>query len=221
MSTVIQAVSGRFASIVTITKNPNRDLIDFSLAKAVLGITTNDGDIALAFAITMASAAIEQFCNRNIVVDSFVEEFWPPREPLSYQLPGGIAPLQLLGWPVVAVTSVSVQSTALVDGADYRLDARNGEVLRLDGLGYPASWAPFPISVSYTAGFAEIPSDIQDATIRLVNAARFRNGRDPLLKSEQIDGIRRADYWVSAGSDGNMTPDVADILENYRVPVVA
>jgi hypothetical protein len=44
--------------------------------------------------------------------------------------------------------------------------------------------------------------------------------RDPLVKSEYIDGVGRTEY-ILPSSDGNLSPDVLDILDNYRVPVIA
>lgn len=38
-------------------------------------------------------------------------------------------------------------------------------------------------------------------------------------KQEDVPGVYSASYWVSTGGEGAMTPDVADLLDNYRVPV--
>jgi hypothetical protein len=93
---------------------------------------------------------------------------------------------------------------------------------RIDGGGYPRNWPAVAIAVQYKGGYDQIPADIQDAALRMVRARWLGRNRDPLLRQESIPGVRDVTYWVPAGdSNANMPPDVADILDNHRAPVVA
>ena len=65
----------------------------------------------------------------------------------------------------------------------------------------------------------DLPDDIVDAVGRMVYTRYAERQRDPLIKSEQIDGVGRTDYLIPS-SGGNLSPDVEDILRAYRVPVV-
>jgi hypothetical protein len=52
---------------------------------------------------------------------------------------------------------------------------------------------------------------------------RFRaKGRDSYLMSENIPGVRDARWWIATGNEaGNIPPDIADLIDSYRVPVIA
>lgn len=210
-----------FATITTIvTPAPCFDLVTLDVVKDELGISTDTENHWMRAAIARASAAIAQYCNRTLVAEVLRDEFWPTRDSYPYIVPGGLSPLQLSRWPVISVTVVTENGISLADGVDYRTDLAKGQLQRLDGNGYPKKWPAFPLKVEYTAGFFSIPPDIQDAACRMVRARYFARKRDPLLRSETIPGVYSADYWVTAGKDGAMTPDVTDLLDNYRVPVV-
>lgn len=219
----ISRFNAQMASLTTVTgAASSKDLVTLATVKAVLGITDGKDDAFLKTMIGFVSAEVANYCNRVFVTETLTDEFWPGRDPYPYVVPGGVAPLQLSRFPLVAVTSVSVNDEALTVDADYRADFDRGLLLRLDDSGYPARWAAYPIAVTYSAGYATIPGDIQDAVCRLIKARRDARGRDPYLKQENIPGVIDRQWWVaSPGEAGNMPPDVVDILDNYRVPVVA
>lgn len=185
--------------------------------KAELSITGTDNDALLSRYIRASSKAIEQYCNRVFALETIKDEFWPDREPYAYQLAPAISSLQLSRWPVVSVTSVTENALPLVENTTFRVNAEVGALWRLDDLAYPNVWRSWPIVAIYQGGYDEIPEDVQDAAIRLVKARYLARGRDGFLKSEDIPGVRSVEYWVATGDDaGNMPPDVADILSNYR-----
>jgi len=197
------------------------DLVSLSDVKTELGITGTTDDAWLSSVIERASAAAAQYCNRVFAAETVKDEFWPQRDGYPWIIPGGIAPLQLTRWPVSAVDSVLENSVALSAPSDYRVDAAPGRLIRIGGEGYPRKWPAWPISVQYIAGFATIPYDIQDAVVRMVKSRWFQRKRDPLLRQEDIPGVYSATYWVDASSSsGAITPDISDLLDNYRSPVV-
>jgi hypothetical protein len=214
----------RLASVSTVIEPASsRNLVSVGVVKAVLGITDGSLDDFLTTAIKFVSAAIAQYCNRELVVETVKDEFWPARDSHPYQVPGGIAPLQLKRWPIVedGVSAVVEDGVTLVDSTDYRVDYANGQLIRLDGAGYPTQWPARAIAVTYDAGFSAIPADVQDAAVRMVNARLQGRGRDPNLRQESIPGVREVQYWIPNSPTGNMAPDIEDLLDNYRVPVIA
>ncbi len=210
------------ATITTIvTPAPSYDLIDLTTVTEELGTSPGDNTVT-ARLISRASASIAQYCNRVFVAEVVKDEFWPQRDPYPRSIPGGVAPLQLTRWPVVQVNSVVENGVTLIDGMDFRIDKVNGQLTRLDGNGYPRKWPAVAIAVQYKGGYEDIPADVQDAALRMVRARWLGRSRDPMLRQESIPGVRDVTYWVpSNDSNGNMPPDVADILDNYRAPVVA
>lgn len=207
-----------YRTITTITVPAGSyDLADIDDVKAELDITGSTQDALLNRYISAASVAIEQYCNRRFVQETVKDEFWPDRELYAFQVSPTIQSLQMSRWPVGAVSSVTENGDALTDATDYRVDKDTGGLWRLDGLAYPFVWKAWPIVATYQGGYSDIPADVQDACIRLVKARYLAKGRDPFMKSESIPGVRDVSYWIATGSDaGNMPPDVADILNNYR-----
>lgn len=209
--------------ITTVVKAASSyDLTTLSVVKDELSITDNSKDASLKRYITSGSAAAAQYCNRRFQVETVKDEFWPDRDFYSYPLPGGVNVIQLSRWPVVSAVIVIENGITLVDGIDYRVDAGNGNLVRLDADLYPRPWCAWPISAQYDGGFAEIPDDVADAVIRMVTRRYSVKGRDPNLKQLSVPGVIEQSWWIGTGGDaGNLSPDIADVLENYRVPVIA
>ena len=209
------------------TAAASHSLATLADVKSELNIATTDhtNDTLLNRYIAEASKAIENFCNRTFVSETMIDNFFPRREMYYPTAMDGVDPIQLVRWPIISITSVSENDTALVAGTDYFADKAHGQLVRLDVNSYPRMWPTLIIVVEYVAGYATIPSDVSAAAIRTVAQRYFARARDPMLRSEEVPGVWRADYWVQTGSektqDGNLSPDVTALLDNYRVPVVA
>lgn len=276
------------------------DLVDIDTLKDELRVTDTAEDRRLQRAITQASVAVANYCNRTFQVEG-VQDLVFLRRPRGVAPSWGMAPqrgehrLKLSRWPlaptflgnthtsttvdgisaaaiavliaglpisgagipagttiqsinvsakslalslaatatatgVTLTTGVSVTevagdstSTALVQDTDFRLDARNGMLIRLDSTtGLPIAWTGLQETVQYCAGYSAVPDDVAMATLRLATG-RFRAmGRDPMLRSEGEPGLGQQTYWVGTapGQDGSLPPEIAALIDdNYRVPV--
>jgi hypothetical protein len=191
--------------------------------KDELSITDNSKNNLLQRYITSASAAASQYCNRRFQAETVKDQFWPDRDPYPYVIPGGVDILRLSRWPIVSVASVVENGVTLVQDTDFKIDAENGALIRLESAtGYPRKWYALPIEVTFTGGFDTIPDDVEDAVIRMVTRRYSIKGRDPNLKQESVPGVIDRSWWVATGVEaGNITPDISDILDNYRVIVMA
>jgi len=204
-------------STVTVAAN-SYDLTDLTTVKTELSITGSTYDAQLGRYITVASLAAEQYCNRMFVVETVQDRFDITFPRLRF---GGEEKLQTSRWPVITMTSLTENGTALVKDTDYKIDTSNGLLIRLDSNGDPTTWGQSPVVAIYSAGYATIPADLEDAVIRMIRARWFAKDRDPFTRQENIPGVRDIAYWVPTGADaGNMTPDVEDILDNYRPPII-
>lgn len=203
------------------------DLTNLAVIKGLLNIPGTAQDQYLGMLISAASTAAAQYCNRVFPSENVLDEFWLSRGD-AWKLPGGFSQLQLSRWPVCDVNSVVIshdpasETTTLTEDTDFRVDNKNGQLIRLNSNGNPCKWLPTYVAVNYVGGFDDIPADVTDAVCRMVRSRYYANSRDPMLRSENIVGVYEAQYWIAVGSTtGNMMPDVADVLDNYRVPVVA
>lgn len=106
---------------------------------------------------------------------------------------------------------------------DYAIDPRKGFLSRLNpATGLRASWEVRPTTVTYSAGYATIPSDVVVAALRWIAWRWHERGRDPTLKSVAQPMAGTESFWVGGPpSSGGVPLEVADLLSHYRVPVVA
>lgn len=208
-------------SILTVTTAATSyDLTTLANVKAELSASDGANDAVLKRYISSASQAAMQYCNRVFAVETVSEQFLTGWQ--SPYLRSKVEPLQLARWPIVSVTSVVEDSVTLTAGTDYLVDATNGQITRLMSDGRPTPWLPLLVTVVYVAGYATVPADLEDGIIRMVTKRFLAKGRDPSLRQQNIPGVLEQSFWISTGSDsGNMTPDITDILDNYRVPVAA
>jgi hypothetical protein len=198
------------------------DLTTIDAVKDELNEKTSANNDVLKRYISSASAAASQYCNRVFAAEAVSDQFLPVQDPSFVIFSGRAMPLQLSRWPIVSVTSVMENGTALNAATDYMVDPIVGSITRLGVNGNPISWSYCAVTVSYVGGYIKIPLDVDDAIVRMVTRRFVARGRDPNLKQRNVPGILEESYWVSTGTEtGNMSNDIADILDNYRVPLVA
>jgi hypothetical protein len=85
---------------------------------------------------------------------------------------------------------------------------------------YTFSVADSGASIIASYCYNQIPLDIQDAVTRLVLAKYEERGKDRWLKREVDQGQGEKEWWFPSGPGGNLTPDIREILDAYRVPTI-
>lgn len=201
---------------------------DLQTVKDELELTDGKADARLKRYIAEASSAAAQYCNRRgFQVETIQDEVFPQQDPHPWQLSGSFETLQLSSWPIVAITSLTENGNALVQDIDFKLDAATGALMRLDMAGNRCLWNALPKVVTFQAGFTGlagfggIPPEVEGAVIKMVTR-RYLAPKDPNLMQQSIPGVIEQRWWIASGSQtGNMSPDITDVLDNYRVPVVA
>jgi hypothetical protein len=89
-------------------------------------------------------------------------------------------------------------------------------------------WAGYVLPGQATTGLPAsaqpIPDHLEDAVGRMVATRFFESQRDPFVRSETVEGVGSINYVPAmqgpAADAGNLSPDVEDILNNFRAPVV-
>ncbi len=209
-------------SIVTVT-SPNSDTMLTTLArvKLELGITGVDTnrDMLLNLKILEASDDIEASLGFTVRKETVSQEFWFEN--------GDHFPEYLLldRTPALTPTSIMVDGTALdLTAAPYRLDPKTGQLFALCN-GYPSLWVFCKsIVVVHAGGYilpaesgSDLPAGIQGAAVELMSDYWAAKGRDPSVKSEEVPGVLRTDYWVGAvGEEGELPPRVVMKLAPFR-----
>ncbi|MGH6836825.1 MAG: hypothetical protein ACREC9_15085, partial [Methylocella sp.] len=81
------------------------DLAALADVKLELQITDSLNDVWLGAVISRVSSAISDYCNRIFQLQIYQDMFYAKRDPYPWQVPGGVMPLQLRAWPIVAAIS--------------------------------------------------------------------------------------------------------------------
>lgn len=210
-------------------------LTTLARVKSELNLKTAEHDPVLRSKISEASSDIRAALGYAIVSEGVVETFWHEhRERNSYgfgwRSDGHQAEsLMLRRTPVSAITSVTLDDV-VVDPTEYRLDAETGILYRLDSSGYPCEWVfSKSIVIPYTGGYilpgksgSNLPPALEGGTVDLVCSFWFNRGRDPLVKTEDLPGVRRVDYWIGAVGDPELLPpSVLMRISSFRRPGLA
>lgn len=134
------------------------DLTTLANVKQYLTVNVTTDDALLTRLISAASAFIQSWLNRNLASQTYTE---------TRNGHGGYV-LPLANYPVTAVSSVAVDNVAIPAASD---PTQTGYVFSDKALylnGYCFSRGFQNVAVTYTAGFATIPLDIEQACIDLV-----------------------------------------------------
>jgi hypothetical protein len=209
------------------------NLIDLATCKVELGIGAGDTskDNYINLKIAQFSTAVQNYCNRPFVQETYQDWIIPDRMYQPFESEGHFQPLTLSRFPVTAVNSVVVTwdnstpsgSETLTLGTDFLLDGNPGQLIRLNGVnGNTRRWYSAQVTVQYVAGYTTIPGDITNALVQLVTGAVQQQGRDPFLKeTEQAGGVGRQVYWIPNNPAGALPPSVTDLLDKYRPAAIA
>lgn len=212
--------------ILTVTAAASDNaLTTLARIKRELNITDTAGDALLEDKIGEISSIIEAELGYRVPRETVSETFW--HDEVGY----GEAPAALVlerGFPVCSITSVTVDDL-VIDPSLYRLDPATGQLFSLNAQGFPYVWYFYrSIVVAYVAGYvlpaesnSDLPLGIQSAAVDLLSMYWQSRGRDPTIKSEEIPGVIKWEYWVgNIGEAGELPPSVVTKLAPFRRVVV-
>lgn len=150
-------------------------------------------DDLLSWLITSVSTWFEGKCGRTFSQGVYTETHAVPRDC--------ILPVHT---PVTAISSIIVDGIPLA-AEDYQLD---GDVIRLSTL--VAMWQGRKATVTYTAGYAQVPADVEQAVIEMVSL-KFQERKRVGTASESASGYSQTFLPT-------ITPrSVQEVIDIYRV----
>ena len=178
------------------------NLVTESRARQNPQLTTADGT-ALSALIAAASAAVEQWCAREFTSTAYTETHNGT----------GTCELMLRVFPVTTITKIETlddDAVATEITSGNRVDKRTG-LLRLTMEHFPVGHQN--VVILYTAGFATIPADVQEAVVQIVAKLHADGLHDPLVVGEKLgDYEYQRMMWSSEGLGGT----IKSLLAPYR-----
>lgn len=197
------------------------DLLSYALCtladvKETLGVASSDTswDNIIKRKINQATELIEGWCGRRFKETTYTDELYDATHDRQ---------LVLRNYPVTSSVTLSARDTTLnegdfdtIDSENYFVDANAGV---LDGISN--FWGSFDQwRVTYTAGYATIPSDLAEACATL---AAHLVGNDPAVETgvaSKREGSRQITYFDhrSSTTDGLFVQlGIMPTLERYSV----
>lgn len=195
----------------------DRSLVSLEDAKSALGISGTSSDAAVLAAVLRASDLISRQCGLDAIgnvppslkSEDLIETF---RGYRGYRL--------VLSRDFVSTVYMVTEDGVELGETDFFVQGRMLMRLRGDAECY---WSTGKVVVEYAAGFDPVPEDLQQACLDVLREQWSANGRDPLLRSETVDGVGRMDYQVGGlARDTRMAlpPSVMATLASYRLAAI-
>jgi hypothetical protein len=205
--------------IEIVTAAESELLTTLARVKRELNVSNNANDDLLKDKIAEASSDIELAIGARLPREDVRETFWHDE---AEHLPShrhhhhtsAQTTLFLTRRPAIEITGVTVDDEPLDAADSWRVDPDAGLLDRLSD-GRPCAWRFCrSVVVNYSAGYVlpdqgnacTLPRAIEGAVVALVSSYWASRGRDPLLRSEDIPGVIRREFWVGAVGDPQMLP---------------
>lgn len=175
------------------------DLTTLANVKQWLNLTAATDDALLSRMISAVSAYVQSWLNRQFAAASYSER----RDG------NGKTKLLCANYPLTAVSAVvingqNIPPSASVSVPGYYFDAYS---IRLRGYSFAAGHGN--VEISYTAGYATTPPEIEQAVIETI-ALRYKE-RDRIGHTSKSVGGETVSFTIA-----DFSPSVRTILNNYR-----
>lgn len=175
------------------------DLTNLAAVKGWLSISSTSEDGLLARLITAASQFIQTWLNRDIAVAPYTET----RDG------NGRSWMVLSNFPVLSVSSVSINGQAIPASSGFDSPGYYITPTALYLRGYLFDKGQANVALTYSAGYVQIPPEIEQACIELVG-----------LRYKERDRIGHASKAIQGETVSftivDMPPQVRTILNNYK-----
>jgi uncharacterized phiE125 gp8 family phage protein len=175
------------------------DLVSLANVKSWLAITATTDDTLLTRLVTAVSQFIQTWINRDLASQAYSE----------IRNGHGGTVMSFRDFPVTAVSSVVIDGNSIPLAPDtvslgYRF-TETSLILQ----GYVFTRGAANVQISYTAGYASIPTEIEQACIELVSL-RYRE-RDRIGHASKSLAGETVQFIVK-----DMPDSVRTILQNYK-----
>lgn len=217
-------------TVVVTAPAESTDLVSLESAVAYLQISGADQMQGLADLISRASAACVSYLQRPLALQEYRERI---------RVRGRMTAINLSIGPIAAIRSISVGGKALTSLDELSIDrdkSRIEDVLSVGGI-CGAHHHGYDVEVMYVAGFllpgmnapeandsdvlrmaaTPLPDDVAGGCLGTVQLLRCGQGRDPLLKTESVQGVGSTTWQSMDPGVGALAPDAVAALDRLSL----
>ncbi|KXV33076.1 hypothetical protein AD940_14105 [Gluconobacter thailandicus] len=205
-------------------------LVSLDSVKAYLGIAGDDQDQTLSGLISSASASCISYLQRPLALQEYRERI---------RVRGRMTAINLSSGPIATIRSMSVGGRAVTALDELSVDRENA---RIEDVLPAAAACGFPhhgydVEVIYVAGFllpgmtdpeksdadllplvvTPLPDDVAGGCLGTIQLLRCGQGRDPLLKTESVQGVGSTTWQTMDPSVGALSPDAVAALDRLSL----
>lgn len=177
------------------------------LTKQKLGITDNSQDDELSMYIDMAGQACEAYIDNKIVEQVVTEQYAYVKSPQALRF-----------WPANTLSAVIIDGEDVTE--DWEMFSSDGVVWNVrDKCNTDIMDCFKQMSVTYTAGYNPVPSDVGYAIVATSLNYESNSGGTGAIKKEVVQGVGSVEYVTdsdSMGSVGLISGTSLGVLERYR-----
>lgn len=176
------------------------DLTTLANVKAWLNVKTSTDDTLLDRLISACSTFVQSWLNRQILTATSTE----------VRHGEGGTRLLLANYPVTAVQSLTINGRTIPPAADSTSPGYLFDDMEIALVGYEFCRGNFNVQVEYTAGFATVPLDIEQAVIETIGLRykeKDRIGQNSISQGGQIT----TSFMIK-----DLTPATLTTLTQYR-----
>lgn len=188
------------------------DLVTLIEYKAAEGINTPKNDEQLNKIIPSVSQLVKTYCANTFV------DYYSTNKIDTINVDWDTHIVQLTESPVNTIVSVQERSNPSSDyetltSSDYYLDTTTDSVMRVSGAGYK-HWhqGPGAVIVTYTAGYATVPADLQLAVADLITYYL----RDEHKARQTLSGATRENAESSIRNTPAFPDHIKRVLDLYK-----
>jgi hypothetical protein len=176
--------------------------------KDILGITDNAQDVELSMYLQIAGDACEKYIDNKIAEQTVTEDIARPYEPVDLRY-----------WPVVTLDSVTLDAVDVT--ADYELYRTDGIAWSVKNkCGYSQKGCFDQMTITYTAGYEPIPTDLGYAVVVAGIAYQSERGAvSGAVKRESVVGVGSVEYDTgddTATGVGLLPAGIIPVLDGYK-----
>lgn len=176
------------------------DLTTVVNVKKWLGnLDVSEDDALLSRLVSMASAFVRSYLNRDISSQSYTE---------TYDGTGGIV-LSVPNYPITAVSSLIINNITIPAATNSITAGYSFDSGRITLYGYTFSRGKNNVTVTYTAGFPTTPLDIEEVAIEIVGLKYREMSR--IGETTKSVGQQNISFFT-----GDIPPLAKTILAQYK-----